>query len=72
MFIGDQYNYEYLHQGKLKDFLQKVHNISDAIIHTTDPNMETVKKIQQWRALRNHYKLARYSLDVCIWLICFW
>ena len=50
MFIGDQYSCEYLHQGKIKkDFCKKCNNISDAIIHTTDPNMETVKKIQQWK-----------------------
>ena len=64
MFIGDQYSCEYLHQGKInKIFVKKCNNISDAIIHTTDPNMGNCKENSAMEALRNHCKLARYSLD---------
>jgi len=64
MFIGNQYSCEYLHQGKIKRiFVKKCNNISDAIIHTTDPNMGNFKENSAMEALRNHCKLARYSLD---------
>ena len=64
MFIGDQYSCEYLHQGKVKKiFVKKCNNISDAIIHTTDPNMGNFKENSAMEALRNHCKLARFSLD---------
>ena len=64
MFIGQHNICEYFHKGiSKKIFVKNCKKVSNAIIHTTDPNMGSNDENSAMAELRNNCKLSRYSLD---------
>ena len=64
MFIGFHNTCNYIHKSMTKKIsVKNCKKISNAIIHTTDPNMGTKIENFAMLELRNHCKLSRYSLD---------
>ena len=64
MFIGFNNSCNYLHKSKTnKIFVKNCKKISNAIIHTTDPNMGTNLENFAMSKLRSYCRLSRYSLD---------
>ena len=64
MFVGYHNNCNYLHKGKSKKiFAKNSKTVSDAVIHTTDPNMGSDDENFAMSKLRKSCKLSRYSLD---------